>query len=60
MCVPPSAHTDVSLLKLISLLQPLNQVVVWDSIIRKKADARIQTKANINKYGFREVSKSFR
>ncbi|KDN41429.1 signal peptidase 22 kDa subunit [Tilletiaria anomala UBC 951] len=43
----------------ISSKHPQNQVVVWDHIIRSKADAHVQAKGNLNKYGFREVSKSF-
>ena len=50
-----------------SAAYPNNSVVVWDRILRpsqlkgKKADKawRIQKKGNVNKYGFREVSKSF-
>ncbi len=40
-------------------LQPHNQVVIWDHIILNKADAHIKTTGNVNKYGFREVSRSF-
>ncbi|UZJ51249.1 hypothetical protein CBS101457_000569 [Exobasidium rhododendri] len=36
-----------------------NQVVVWDRIIREKGDAHVKLHEGMNKYGFREVSKSF-
>lgn len=36
-----------------------NQAVVWDRIIRDKSDAKVKVQDGMNKYGFREVSKSF-
>jgi hypothetical protein len=34
-------------------------VVVWDRIVRDKSDAHVKLHEGMNKYGFREVSKSF-
>lgn len=41
------------------VLQAKNQVVVWDRIIRQRSDAHVKLQEAVNKYGFREVSKSF-
>lgn len=40
-------------------LQAANNVVVWDRIIRRKGDAHVKLQDANNKYGFREVSRSF-
>lgn len=37
-----------------------NTVVVWDRIVRRKQDARAYIEEATNKYGFKEVSKSFK
>jgi len=40
---------------------PNNQVVIWDRIIRRKKDARINVESLKNKYAFKEISqKGFR
>ncbi|KAN0064656.1 Signal peptidase complex subunit [Thecaphora frezii] len=36
-----------------------NQVVIWDRILRSAADAHVSLVGEENKYGLREVSKSF-
>ncbi|KAH9931175.1 signal peptidase subunit [Epithele typhae] len=37
-----------------------NEVVIWDSIVRKKEDAMLQSFEGKNKYAFRELSASFK
>lgn len=37
----------------------LNQVVLWDRIVRSKKDANVYLLDATNKYPFREVSKNF-
>ncbi|KAF8326640.1 signal peptidase subunit-domain-containing protein [Cantharellus anzutake] len=37
-----------------------NDVVLWDRIVRRKGDARINIEGAKNKYVFRDFSKSFR
>jgi hypothetical protein len=40
--------------------QVINEVVIWDRIIRGKEDAIIHIDNASNKYAFHEISKSFR
>lgn len=40
--------------------QMLNEVVIWDRIVRRRQDARIRIQNAQNKYHFKEFSKSFR
>lgn len=51
--------TDSWLLHHYHELQAHNQVVVWDRIVRRKQDAHVMLDEAVNKYGFREVSRSF-
>lgn len=37
-----------------------NHVTIWDKILKSKQDALVDLKEVKNKYGFREVSKTFR
>ncbi|PWY99858.1 signal peptidase 22 kDa subunit [Testicularia cyperi] len=37
-----------------------NQVVIWDKIVRSKDDAHVVLNSLKNKYGFREVGRSFK
>lgn len=41
-------------------LQGSNHAVIWDRIIKRKEDAHVVLEYAINKYGFREMSKSFK
>ena len=40
--------------------QVKNEVVIWDRILRSKQDAHVALNSARNKYGFREVGRSFR
>lgn len=37
-----------------------NEVVIWDRILRSKQDAHVALNTATNKYGFREVGRSFK
>lgn len=41
------------------LMQPKNEVVFWDRIVRNKRQAKVRVPNLRNKYGFREVSRTF-
>jgi len=38
----------------------MNEVVIWDRIVRRKADAVIKVVGGKNKYSFREISSTFK
>lgn len=40
--------------------QIVNEIVIWDRIVRRREDATIHIDNGSNKYAFREISKSFR
>jgi len=40
--------------------QVVNEVVIWDRIVRRREDAIIHIDNGSNKYAFREISKTFR
>lgn len=42
-------------------LQPNNQIVIWDRIVRRKRDARVNIEGLKNKYAFKDIArKGFR
>jgi hypothetical protein len=45
--------------QLTARVQPVNQVVIWDRIVKRKADARINLSGAKNKYAFKEISNTF-
>lgn len=41
------------------IIQITNDVVVWDRIVQRKADAHLKLASAKNKYAFRDYSRSF-